>query len=46
MDITSQMWGWCMERKIYISLEHLLGKLNTIYQIGSRERDQTAQSGS
>ena len=38
MDITSQMWGWCMERKIYISAEHLPGKLNIVADVKSETR--------
>ena len=43
MDIISQMWGWCMERKIYISAEHLLGKLNTVADQESRVRPDSSE---
>ena len=43
MDITSQMWGWCMERKIYVSAEHLPGKLNTIADRESRVRPDSSE---
>ena len=43
MDITSQMWGWCMERKIYISAEHLPGRLNTVADQESRARPDSSE---
>ena len=43
MDITSQMWGWCMERKIYISAEHLPGKLHTVADQESRARPDSSE---
>ena len=43
MDITSEMWGWCMESKIYISPEPLPGKLNTVADWDSRARPDSSK---
>ena len=36
MQLTLEMWSWCMQRKIFLSAEHLPGKLNLIADQKSR----------
>ena len=36
MKLTSQIWTWCLERKVHLSAEHLPGKFNQIADQESR----------
>ena len=36
MKMTTQMWTWCLDRKLFLSAEHLSGKLNQVADQESR----------
>ena len=44
-EITFEIWNWCLDRKIFISAEHLPGLLNTTADRLSRKNSMMALSG-
>ena len=43
MNLTYEMWSWCLQREIFLSAEHLPGKLNLIADQESRSRADSSE---